>query len=76
MFMNWMGINYIEAELPRMSNEKLLNNLREGVFILEDDVFEVLFSNKAAQRLDKTLRKDCKATLLDIKKPQFAFVDQ
>ena len=33
-FISKMGYLYVEAEMPRISNEILLNSLEEGVFIV------------------------------------------
>ena len=32
----WIGHFYVKAEVSRVSNEKLLDNLDEGLFILEE----------------------------------------
>lgn len=37
-----------KVEAPRISNEKLLNNLEEGVFIVEKDCSSICFLNTAA----------------------------
>ena len=31
---NWVGFLYLDARVPNESNQELLNNLKEGVFIL------------------------------------------
>ena len=49
---------YVKAELPRESNERLLNNLKEGVFILHEDKNKILFTNSAAQRIGSALQPD------------------
>ena len=41
----------MKAESARFANEELLNNLEEGVLIVEEDCSGVLFMNTAAQRL-------------------------
>ena len=46
---------YVKAELPRESNERLLNNLKEGVFILHEDKNKLLFTNSAAHRIGSSL---------------------
>ena len=58
---------YVKAESSRFANEELLNNLEEGVLIIEEDCSSVLFMNTAAQRLisnpsfDKSLPSDLHA---------------
>lgn len=42
-FISKMGYYYVEAEAPRMSNEKLLKDLDEGVFIMEEATGTLLF---------------------------------
>ena len=31
---NWVGFLYLDAKMPNVSNQRLLNNLKEGVYIL------------------------------------------
>lgn len=49
------GYLYVEAEAPRISNEKLLKDLDEGVFIMEEATGALLFSNDAAKRVNQKL---------------------
>ena len=37
MTITYFGYVFVFAELPRLGNEKLLNGLKEGVFIIEED---------------------------------------
>ena len=41
---------YVEAEILRTGNEELLNNLEEGVVILDNENEEILFVNSAAKQ--------------------------
>ena len=45
---------YIELDILRDGNDQLLNNLQEGVFIVEHKTGKVLFKNKAARKLKRT----------------------
>ena len=51
---SWIGYMYVEAELPRQSNERLLNNLKEGVFIVGEDQRKIMFTNTAAKKKHST----------------------
>ena len=50
MIITWIGFIFVEAELPRLGNEKLLNGLKEGVFIIEEESSIIQFQNHAAKR--------------------------
>ena len=43
MIITWVGSKFVMSELPRVGNEKLLNGLQEGVFIIEEETSHVLF---------------------------------
>ena len=43
MIFTWIGSKFVMSELPRVGNEKLLNGLSEGVFIIEEETSHVLF---------------------------------
>ena len=45
-----VGMIYVEAEILRTGNEELLNNLEEGVVILDNENEEILFVNSAAKQ--------------------------
>jgi len=49
---------YAEAEILRKGNEQLLNNLKEGVVIIEEASGLVTFVNEAAKRFKIKLNKD------------------
>ena len=49
------GSYYVKAEIPRIGNEKLLNGLKEGVFVIDEDSQSVLFRNSSAKHLNKRL---------------------
>lgn len=64
LIINAFGLKYIEAELPRDSNDKLLNNLKEGVFIISKQDQEIQFQNTAATRMHERLMAMCELTLI------------
>ena len=37
MVVTWMGKTFVKSEVPRVGNEKILNGLQEGVFIIEEE---------------------------------------
>ena len=80
-FMSSIGYLYVEAEIPRSGHQMLLNNLKEGVYISDDTNGSVMFSNKAADRVNRKLMENGNTSLVDnddiIDKEQkiFAFVD-
>ena len=41
--MSWLGQKFVKAEIPRIGNENLLNGLKEGVFVTDEDTNLVLF---------------------------------
>ena len=55
MIISWIGSMFVEAEMPRASNEKLLHNLKEAVFIIDFDTGQVVFQNNAAKRVIERL---------------------
>lgn len=48
--MTQVGLKFVESETLRVGNEGILNNLNEGVVILQDKSYKVLFANKAAEK--------------------------
>lgn len=44
-----LGFNFLGAEIERNSNNQLLDDLQEGVIILDQHSRDVLFSNQAAK---------------------------
>ena len=48
IFLTWIGFTYIDAELPRSDNELLLNNMKEGVVIVDEQSGQTRFVNFAA----------------------------
>ena len=52
VIINWVGTLFVRAEINRMGNEEVLDNLEEGVVLLADDDQSnmVRFANKAARK--------------------------
>ena len=44
-----LGYLFVDAEVPRAAQEQLLNNLEEGVIVVEKDCSSVCFLNLAAK---------------------------
>ena len=65
MIIMWVGSKYVEAELPRLGNEKLLNGLKEGVFITEEESGIIKFKNKAATRLVSEFKDGFDISMID-----------
>ena len=64
-FLNWLGCVYVKSELPRIGNETLLNDLKEGVFIIEEETSLVLFQNTKAKRFDTKFNPNYSISLVD-----------
>lgn len=46
-----LGYLYVEAEIMRKGNEVILNNLKEGVIIIEEETNQVTFVNEKAAKV-------------------------
>ena len=46
---NLLGLLYVEAEILRRGNKELLDEMREGIIIMNKESGMVLFVNKAAR---------------------------
>ena len=42
---SWVGIKFLGSELPREGNEQLLEDLKDGVFIVEEETDKVRYHN-------------------------------
>ena len=77
---------FVDAEVPRASQEELLNNLEEGVIVVEKDCSSVCFVNQAAKNFmtnpdfdaSKVSNEDrgTEDRLFDWDKKMFAHVDK
>ena len=81
MLITWFGSIFVAAELPRQGHEKLLNGLKEGILIIEEDSSIIKFYNQAALRLITEYSDKFSITVIDEgnvfekEKEMFAFVD-
>ena len=50
MIINSVGMLFVEADILRTGNEHLLNNLKEGVIIMDKESGMVKFANTAAKK--------------------------
>ncbi len=53
-----VGFIYTEAEVLRKGNDQILNNLNEGVIILDQEDLQIKFQNRAAQACKSNRRAD------------------
>ena len=53
MIFTKIGLTYVDLEILREGNEQLLDNLEEGVIILEEDTLNLFFMNEAAKTIHK-----------------------
>ena len=63
LFISLTGFMYTEAEILRKGNEQLLNNLKEGVVIVEEKSGLVTFVNEAAGHFGVRLNKGLRISL-------------
>jgi len=76
-----VGMLYVETEILRTGNEQLLNDLKEGVIIMDKESSMVMFVNNAAKRFK--IRKDKNISMsfvgegeaFDLKQKMFALID-
>ena len=54
--MNWIGFTYLEAEMPRIDNEHILDNMKGGVIIFEEKSHATQFANQAVKLIDTELQ--------------------
>jgi len=64
LMLTWGGKLFVKAEILREGNEELLNNLKEGVFIIAEDSGIVLFLNEAAKKFN--IRLNCNFSMSQI----------
>ena len=55
MILNWLGFKYLKSRLAKTGQESLLNNLKEGVFLINESDSTMLFMNVAAKRINERL---------------------
>ena len=59
LFINWIGLTYLEAEMPRIDNEHILDQMKEGVIITEEKSYETCFSNQAFRSIEAEVQHEC-----------------
>ena len=55
MIFSWTGFLYMNSELPRTGYEQLLNNIKDGILIVDEQKYNVQFMNRTATKLTKRL---------------------
>ena len=55
MLINWVGFKYLKAKLSKTGQERLLNNLKEGIFLFKESDSTIIFMNAAAKRINECL---------------------
>jgi hypothetical protein len=53
IIISWIGKLYVRAEILRSGNDTLLNNLKEGVFVIEETKEKIHFINEAGDTILK-----------------------
>ena len=62
---NLLGLLYVEAEILRRGNKELLDEMREGIIIMNKESGMVLFVNKAARAQKIQEKAELSLRLLD-----------
>ena len=65
LIINSVGMLFVEADILRSGNEHLLNNLKEGVIIMDQETGMVKFANTAAKKQFKIRKNRTFAISLD-----------
>lgn len=60
-----IGRVFVDAEVPRIDNKKLLDDMKEAVYIVDEKLGSVHFQNRTANKLTVQLTNDTKLSLLD-----------
>ena len=69
MIFTALGFNFLGAEIERSSNKLVLNNLEEGVIILEQKDKSVLFANEAAEKFHESIH--CQSLIVNQENKRF-----
>ena len=83
LLISWIGQLYVKSEVSRVNNELILDNLDDGLIIIEKYNGQLVFSNKKAKRLNIDFNQKFFSTSLNNKflsffeseKKQFAKLD-
>ena len=73
MFFSWIGFIFLGTDMSNKGNEEFANNLKEGVYIFDEDGKEIKLRNQAAIRINKRLLKTCSVDL-ECTRPDKAFM--
>ena len=46
LLISWIGEVYVKSEVSRVNNELILDNLDDGLIIIEEESGELVFANK------------------------------
>ena len=52
LLISWIGELYVKCEVSRVNNELILDNLDDGLIIIEKSSGDLVFSNKQAKRFN------------------------
>ena len=52
LLISWIGELYVKSEVSRVNNELILDNLDDGLIIIEESSGDLVFSNKQAKRFN------------------------
>ena len=55
LLISWIGEVYVKSEVSRVNNELILDNLDDGLIIIEEESGELVFANKQAKRFNINL---------------------
>lgn len=72
MVINTGGHMFLESEMPRIDNNKLLDDMKEAVYIVDEEEGVIHFQNRKANALTQQLSSDTQASIFD-KNNQFDF---
>lgn len=86
LVINWVGNTYMNSEVSKVGNEALLDNLKEGVVIMDQDNGTVMFLNEAAKRfnirtdtppdISQTKNADIESQFFELQHEKFAYIDK
>ena len=60
---SWVGYLYLDTKLLQQSYTRLLNNMKEGIFVFDKSSNKLSFTNEFAQRMQAKLSDQCSISL-------------
>lgn len=63
MLYSWVGYLYLDTKLLQHSYTRLLNNMKEGIFVFDESSNELKFTNEFARRMQAKLSDQCSISL-------------